>query len=1025
MKTFNVFDPDLDLKSSLLLEASAGTGKTYSIENIVARVLAETSLSIKELLIVTFTKAAAKDLKERIKKCLEKAPQDRRIKRALVEFDQALISTIHSFCFKALAENTAGFRGQTDDASMIIWEVIERHFRTTLTRDAYSPKQLNILLKPHRNSVTDLTRDLISIQGRGIPFVKSLTNAEGLRLLEQTLKGMEPLIEAIDTHGSSFKTFSGNEEMLASFFQLFGRSPLTMQDIDPVLEEGAAVLSLLSLKNKKVKSQVPPPVMALFDTLQEKIVPLLYQLGSYSTLFIRLASECREKLFAAFEEEDACDFTYLLYKMERLSQDPEFRKNLSSQYKMVIIDEFQDTDPLQWNIFHRVFGEAGIPLILVGDPKQSIYAFRSADIYTYLKAKDTIPSQYLLDTNYRSSPGLIRALNLLFSAPGWIALPHLKKELPYHPVKPAPGKEEAFSPSLEILSVKKTSLEQAEEQSLFPYFLQEVRKLKEKGISFSEMAFIVRDHAQSDRLFQFFSANALPSYQLRGVDFSKASVLQDFIYVMRALASPRNIGTLQTALGTCFFGWPLEKILELKEHEPLAQIVLKFHTYSDLWKKKSLGIAFQAILSSSYQETERTIQEHLASTYEGRLLYHEALQILEWIEKKEDPLKELEVLLDANLSQENMQLRPLVEKEAAPILTLHMSKGLEFEAVFALGAINQSPIPDDLISIRDNEKSYLKAAPKGHPEYLAFLEENDAEKARQLYVALTRAKSKLYLPILEGGKAPALGRASPIDLLLEKIDLETLCSQDIAIIKIPENVPCTPFAPKEAPEIYPPKIRELTFPPRYSLSFTALAKKGSAINTSAPHDFNPQEFSPHTLPAGAATGEMIHELLEKVPLELVHKPDSLLLFVQKHLAHTYFEPWKEVIAQILYQAFHTPLGPDSIQLGSLSEGDLFREMEFMYPVKDGVMKGVIDLFFLHKRKYYLLDWKTNWLGSGDEDYHDEALANAMTHHSYTLQADLYLNAVREYLQKIETRPFEDIFGGVIYYFLRGNRAYYF
>lgn len=1009
MAIFNVHDPALDVSRSFLIEASAGTGKTYSIENIVVRTLLEGKAppSIRELLVVTFTKAAAKDLKTRIKKCLEakkKSTTDetalRRVKQALVEFDQAHVSTIHAFCFKALAENTIGLKkGSESSSAEFIWEVIERYFRVGL--NGYTPEQLNILLK--QNSVTELTREIIKFLGRGLPFAKSLTNEEGFKLLDQALQEIDgDLLAAVDAYGACYKGFANRDGTAKNrkVFEYLANLQL------PPLREAAEVLGLLSKENLKVRAKVPEEALELFQFLQDRITPLLYQLGSYPALLIRLADECKKKLFAAFEEKDLCDFNYLLHKMERLSlHDEEFKKGLRTQFKRVIIDEFQDTDPVQWKIFEQIFLNAGVPLILVGDPKQSIYAFRSADIYTYLEAANTLDSKYVLDTNYRSTPGLIRALNHLFkSAP--MPLPYLKSELSYLPVKPAPDKQDTTSPSLEFWIAP-------QEESLFAYAVKEIFKLQMKRIPLSEMAFLVSDHRQSDRLFQFFSSCGLPTFQLRGVDFHKAAVLQDLLYLLRALLSPRNIGHVQAALGTCFFGWSFQKCQELKDHEVLAPIVASFYAFHYAWKAYGVGRALQEVFFTY------GVEERLAGTPEGRLRYHEAIQILEWLAKKEaiDKLSceacfdELEALQDFDSGPlESMKLRPLAQKNALPILTLHTSKGLEFEVVFALGVMTKPPLQGEIVSVRKE----LQAAKKGSKEYLECLEENDAEKARQLYVALTRAKSKLYVPVPE-----KLGESSPIELLLAKLgDWEKHCQEcaDIAIIKIPEERKMPSPMPFPQPLLYPPKKVTLSYPERLSVSYSSLAKVAAGESIGAPHDFNPLVFSPHTLPAGAVTGELLHEILEKVPLHLI-KEDSLLPFVNKFTSGTLFAPWSEVLAKMVGDAFQAPY------LSSLTEEDVFREIEFMYPLENDVVKGVIDLFFIYKGKYYLLDWKTNWLGIDQEAYHQEALTQAMLHHRYDLQADLYTCAIQKYLEKVDPRPFQEIFGGVIYHFLRGNRAY--
>lgn len=1050
MNSFNVHDPELNVCRSLLVEASAGTGKTYSIENIVVRALLEGKAppTIRELLVVTFTNVAAKDLKVRIKKCLQSKKEGvtcsttkRRLKQALIEFDQAMISTIHAFCFKALAEHSVGLQKKPDPASKeMVWEVMEHYFRVGLD---YLPEQINILLKPHLNSVTDLTREVMRLMGRGLPFQTGMTNMEGLAHILKEVDA--PLLEYLQTYGVCYYSFTKGKtgvpkEEHREVFEGLSKVK-TLNDLAPLLEKGNKTFQLLSRTNQKPKSIVPEPVQSLFDRLRT----IFFALGSYSSLLVRLGEDCRKRLHLAFDAQDACDFTYLLLKIERLiSQDEEFSKRLREQFRLVIIDEFQDTDPVQWNIFHRLFLKAGIPLILVGDPKQSIYAFRSADIYTYLEAAKTLPhdAKYVLDTNYRSTPALIEALNELFmAAPGWISLPYLKGELPYHPVKPSPSKENPPDHPLEVMHVTSDlKLDQIELSYLFPYCLQEVLQLQKRGIPLSEIAFLVRDHAQSDRLFHYFSKKGLPAYQLRGVDFQKAAVLQDLVYLLRALLSPRNIGHVHAALGTCFFTWSFEKCLQL-DQEGLASCIAVFYSFHHTWKLHGLGRAVQAVLS--FNDSGCTVQERLAATQEGRLRFHELIQIVEWISKKEavedltieETFTELEALLDADLgSHETLKLRPLSSKQAVPILTLHASKGLEFEAVFALGVASRSPAQDEIITGRNEKGSVLQAAEKNSPAYLEYLEESDAEKARQLYVALTRAKSKLYFPVIEGWKAPALGNASPIELFLARIENIQAACPHLHIQSIPEGLSLPLLASGPPPLLYPPEASVLHLPPKIAVSYTSLARKGAvdSLGIGAPHDFNPPVFSPHTLPAGAATGELLHEILEKIPFHILQDPLLISLFIRKFVANTCYEPWEEVIAEMIFESFNQPF--QGIRLNALSDGDVFREMEFMYPLKhaaaipecsqlNGVIKGVIDLFFTFEGKYYLLDWKTNWLGPNVDAYHHESLEKAMMSHRYDLQADLYLLAIKNYLKRVDERPFEDIFGSIFYHFIRGNKVY--
>lgn len=1093
MKVFDVFDPNLNVHQPFLLEASAGTGKTFSIENIVVRAILDEPkdgkgpLSIKDILVVTFTKAAAKELKSRILANLQKtadhlqksgeSPENlQKIKKALIEFDLANISTIHSFCYRALSENATVYRmnkNPEDLAADKVWKVLERHFHTRLSNEFYTPTQLNILLKPYQNGITGLSRELIRTIGRGIGFAKSQNNHFHLDQLKAGLPKLK--LETFETYAFSYKGLCKASSKTLNPDYLKALSDFIDNFI--LSEDLYTIFSCFSSSNLKVKAKPPEEIITYFEEVHRTFVPSLYALGHFDPLLARLSSECQAALHQEFEESETGDYSYLLLKMERLiAQDEEFKKRLKKRYRMAIIDEFQDTDPLQWKIFKSLFSHGNFPFILVGDPKQSIYAFRSADIYTYLNAAGTISSdsQFLLSTNYRSTPELISALNHLFnakSAPGWIALPYLEKDLPYIPVQAPETKllSENAAPALEFLYVDSDlKLQEIEELYLFPKFLKEVQEIqRERGIPLSQFAFLVRDHMQSDRLLQFFQGKNLPAVQMRALKLEKAIILSDLIHLLRAIGSPRRLNYVQIALGTRFFNWTPSDLEQLKDQDHLSKILLHFNKWHQILKRDGIAIALESVLSTHFVK-DTSIQEALIESFEGLKRYHELRQLMEWLSNREATeklsisalIEELESILSVDHpQQEHMKMRPLVEKEAVQILTLHLSKGLEFEVVFALGIVNRPPIDKGLILVREEENMVLKAVQDDDPAYLDFLEENDAEKSRQLYVALTRAKSKLYIPCIEGWKTPSLGGASPLELWLARLgeaecswrDLYTRLSNprlsflEALITRSPymtieKLVPqgCEPFLSQVAlPELVAPYTIALDFPKLFTLSFSSLAKAYTKERpVPPPHDFNCLNKTSFTLPAGAYTGELLHKILEELPFSLVRlakHPSDLKNFIHRYTSKTPFEAWEDVLADMVYSAFKTPIQDLGILLEDLTEDQTFREMEFLYPAElanhlpecrntKGQITGVIDLFFKLNGKFYLLDWKSNWLGADAMSYKPHHLKSAMEDNRYDLQASLYERALKEYLAQVTDEPFESLYGGTIYVFLRAKEG---
>lgn len=1140
MKSFDVFDSTKTVFKSLLLEASAGTGKTFSIENIVLRALIESesadgSLSIDRLLVVTFTKAAASELKMRIRKTLlkaacslegkeelspylrsicEKGPQDKlmaihRLKQALVDFDHASIATIHSFCFRAIKEHGIGSGGwissrdeQGEEAALIAWEVLADVFRSKAFLKHFSRGQQQILLKRHSDSPSALAGDVVRILMRGLFIAPSESNQEIIsRLCKIEMEGLtgSEFLRSAESDGLLFYGASeGRKKTLKSEFsdffhavaRLIDRADPTLELLDQLAEVAPRAFKTFSRENiKKTVSkpgEMPWREMLWLDFLEKAFRTPLTCWGSYSFLLLRLAYLCQKRLWKEYEKRDEVDFSYILMEMERLASEKSFQESIQRRYRLAIVDEFQDTDPIQWNIFKKLFHEGGVPLILVGDPKQSIYSFRSADVYTYLDAASTLGEEAhgSLLTNYRSSPQLLSAFNELFDerfVPGWLSLPAIDQFIPYKRVSAPAGKDEgpfADEVPLQFLKVdarygdRLLKMEEIEERFLFPHFAKEINRLREeKQIPFSKIAFLVRDHAQSDRLAAHLRGLNFPVLQQRSSSWTECPLLTDLIYLLRAILNPGNLNLLYTALGTRFFMLDCQKLAHMLTQDRLLKALTQFNDCKEKWRLEGIAAALESFLAIRLAATEPSVEEQLLSIPGGEEQRFILSQILEWLVEKEKDfisapealLCELEAVACAEQSgQENFKLKPLQEKEAIPILTLHMSKGLEFDVVFALGVIKRSPLDEAIVPLKNGTRLALQAVSREDSSYHAFLKEVDAEKSRQLYVAFTRAKHKLYVPAIEGLPPPKRGKASPLELLiarmghpladweevyhrLESLSLSPLeelakISSHIALEEVKEEENLHPREKEPSvPLVQPPEVK-LHYPKRYSASFTSLAKQfvDEYLPEGAPSDFAEEKRSAHSLPAGSATGELLHLLLEKLPLELVQrseKAEELFDYVQGFTQFSKFRGWEGTLAEMIFSAFKRPFGHLNFSLSELEQGHYFREMPFMYPAAlashlqvygqgcglplNGEVRGVIDLAFSFSGKYYLLDWKSNWLGKDQSFYDAFHLEKAMKRHRYELQAELYKIAYQTYLKAMGALHSKDAFGGVYYLFLRG------
>ncbi|NGX38304.1 MAG: hypothetical protein K1000chlam2_01477, partial [Chlamydiae bacterium] len=638
-------------------------------------------------------------------------------------------------------------------------------------------------------------------------------------------------------------------------------------------------------------------------------------------------------------------------------------------YKVVIIDEFQDTDPFQWKIFERLFLEKHL-IYLVGDPKQSIYGFRSADTYTYMQAANVLGEEKkaFLDTNFRSSPQLIEALNALFTQnPDWIALPSLPGALNYHPVKAGRTENKLDESPIVYFGVKSEQgrlrswpTKQMEEEKLFPYIASEVIRLREK-IEFADIAVLVKDRFQAQRLQLHFNQWKIPSAIKRTLNLAESRGFIAMEMLLMATAQPEKESLVRAVLKGPLMEGDLNPFFSLKQ----------------LFLEKGFAPFFAEFISKHFHANHSLYLE-LRQTAEILMQAHKAgleeLLHLMYELKSSDPERDPRLKLQGEEGEDKVQ-----------IMTTFASKGLEFEAVFALGMASRHWV-DEL----DEEKQ--------------------AEKMRQLYVAFTRAREKLYIPqLFDIAKKPILpGHASPIELFFKQRSMPTHWIEEISFKPYLEEKKTTPL-------IQPPAFN-LHFEPEYLTSFSSMAK--SHASTFLSDRFHTQDLTkktPHTLPLGAETGTVIHAVFETHFQERAIPLEQVTLEV---LSGTHLEGWEEVIAKMVKEILKMPLEGDFC-LDTLKEGEYVQEMEFLFPQNNQLIKGFADLVFKQSDTFYILDWKTNWIGDSDNAYTEENIHLAMKEHDYYLQARLYGEAIKRYVKRLYTNP---QFGGAYYVFVRGKKA---
>ena len=1174
---FDVLDRNEAVHRHLLLEASAGTGKTFAIENIVVRLLIEPregqdSLLIENILIVTFTRLASRELKERVHSNLEKCLDffkrwlageylrdqfpdylahyaevgeavvrraAKFIERALFSFDRSQIFTIHGFCWRMLKNYSmeAGISldaNSREDQSLSVvqlMQVVRDFLGRGILPSEYSPQQLQLIMKRVKKKSEQLQKDLLAEVNKGIEIESSPSFSELIIAFQGAMKQLqqkhafksEKIVEDFLVLAPSYNKINDRSgrvhpDKLAKaeqFAALFDRQEWNGTDLDHLIEEGLFFLEVFDPGLLKAK---PKPLHAgslhypdLLTIIREELDPLISQARSEAAIFSRMASDCRKFVCRYQEQAEVFGHTELLLQMKKAVGNPDFAARVRNSFSAAIVDEFQDTDPVQWDVFSTLFSPIGSSnkadnswkgyLHLVGDPKQSIYSFRQADIYTYLSAAERLGrgAHATLNTNFRSRSSLVDSLNILFrSASEPFSLPKVSRSLPYRDVL-AGRKDDGLNGAAPCLQFWKViplkalgnrsksgnSLNGIEKDFLFPAVAREILLLNEQnGIRFGQCAILIADRYQGSRVSNYLKKLNIPVKIQKGADLSFSSAVDEMRELLNGIMNYHSKSSLNVALACRPIGMTHAELVQLENEERLLPIMEQFHRLKKILVEFGFSRFYTHFMKSFWHADGKSVLERLLNQYDGLDFYREWQDLADLLINEEQSQKLspqgvitfLDSLKELSCNEEE-KIKVYVDpnEDGVSILTMHMSKGLEFEVVFALGLIKRKKQSEDqLIPLAENGTLRLCAVENQQdPRYRKFCEESDAEKMRQLYVALTRAREKLYVPIVieENHKEVPIGCASPMDLLLAKLQrpkidykglYERISSEDGSALAslVAENSTkmsllqldkCSGPLPINRlvvpPLLIPP--REIHIPGACLTvqSFTSLSQRSPSTAEvleqafaeavfAVPHDFSCEEKNEHTLPSGNNTGIMLHKIFEFLPFDSIRDltgHDQLRPLITPFLKGSPFAAWEAVVAKIVFNSLKVSLGGAAgFCLADVNPKRIYRETEFFYPcdprcgmfnqdtvVKSGYLKGVVDVFFEHQEKYYLLDWKSNWLGPTQDYYQPKFLEEAMKVHQYDLQAAIYREAFRRYLKIFDKRPFEEIWGGVYYMFVRG------
>lgn len=1149
----------LPLYQRRLIEASAGTGKTYTIGLLYLRLLLglggdaafHRPLSVEEILVVTFTEAATDELRARIRKnihelrlacirsdiefidndylkLLEQIENKELAAQWLLEaerqMDEAAIYTIHGFCQRMLANNA--FESGVLFEQVLIqdeYELKKRVCADFWRRHCYplsydvacavsqiwtGPEQLLYEIQPY------LQGEMPEIQGVALEAENESVEARHQSVIEAINKVKTRWnmhhheVEAwITASGVDKRSYSSR--FLPKWIEEITLWASVLETKSYQLPDCLIRFSQETLNEKASKGPAPEHILfAEIETLCKQSLTLRDVILANAIPEIRQGIESEKIRRGEMGFDDL--LTRLDSALKRESGDA-LAQAIRHRYPIAMIDEFQDTDPQQYRIFdaiYRDYTDSG--LLFIGDPKQAIYAFRGADIFTYIQARQQTEHHYTLNTNWRSAPGMVSSVNKLFSCSD---TPFLFAHIPFVQVNSAEKNQnmafnyydKTVAPFnfwlIEGESVSTGNYEQimasqcaAQIRDWLSAGMQGnawlIRRDEKQPVTSSDIMVLVRSRREALLIREALDLLSIQSVFLSNREsVFETNEAKDLLWLLQAVVTPEKERVLRASLASALFGFSAKQIDELNQDEQRWNAyVEQFSDYFSLWQKRGVLPMLRKVMM------DNKIAENLLASIDGERRLTDIMHIGELLQETALQLDSEHALIrwlaqqisHPDAQSENQQMRLESDRDLVRICTIHKSKGLEYPIVCLPFACNYQEQKGALY--HDRETFNAKLDIFNRPESLRLAdEERLAEDLRLLYVALTRSEFCCYVgvaPLVKGNRRKsgltdlhknALGyllqRGEEGDSELLHQSIHNLLNDNISVITL-DDISMERYQPQLSATIkldaavFKRKINDNWRITSYSGLTYQHANRGyhfdsndiealvqsiaPGLDTDAKGEKSVGDVlasSIHHFPRGAVAGTFLHELLEL--LDFSQPIDEE--WIQEQLKSQGFdEKWAPLLVSWMETLFHTPLNPEGLCLADIPKEHQLDELQFYLPIEkemssaklttlisqydplsakcsalqfqqvQGMLKGFIDLVFYWEGKYYVVDYKSNWLGESSEDYTQEAMQNAMIDHRYDLQYQLYTLALHRFLQqRIPDYDYKHHFGGIYYLFLRG------
>ncbi len=1093
MTDFCLFETEIGC-GPLLIEASAGTGKTYTLAGLVLRLILERpGLTMDQILVTTFTELATAELRGRIRdllrdallafeagsseedllrRVLKKYPDHRAaampLKDALANFDEAPIYTIHGFCQRVLAEQ-AFETGTLFDAELVTderdllrevaWDFWRRNF--------YSDDSLGVLLALQgKITPKKLLKDLDELAKNPTltVFPKTLrSSADAAAEVKQALREVR---DAWPHCADGIRTFFAQPTWAKGDYKTVSLLARIIEDLEQVAAgesasarqfESVELLAEEIITNRGLRKGCILPRNPIFGVCQkfadrsaDFCAGLRAEFHAWAPEELRRRKQARNVL--AFED--------LLTRLDHALQGEggaTLAKSIREHYRVALVDEFQDTDPVQYSIFQRIYHGTDATVAFIGDPKQAIYSFRGADVFTYLNAARDTKRQFTLRTNWRSESRLVRAVNAIFNRPDSFQL----DEIQFLPAEPGPHADQ--KPLLfRGLAEKPFHIWiSSGAEKMADCVATEIVRLLERGgtidgeiLGPGHFAVLTSTNAQAAEMQRALRARRVPSVLYSSANVFSSHEAREMRDVLAAAAEPGNEKLVRAALATDALGYSGNQLDALaRDEDRWEKELLRFQEHHRIWREHGFIQMLRQLAVESgvrqrllaYRDGERRLTNflHLSELLHAACVEHRLgmTGILKWLAQQ---------MQTGNMApREEYELRLESDEKAVRIITVHKSKGLEYEVVFCPYVGTNAIVRP---TFHDPEENYRLTLDLTHGDESRPIREKEAlaEALRLFYVAITRARHRCTMVWPAKTKPQKCAPA----FLLGSGPQPAIESPNIAIEETPapdEN----DFHPEQERAT---QLKARAFTGKIDLdwgisSFSRLISgreadpldEGPLVEPTADEEVPASGI--HAFPKGMRAGTCLHEILEKVDFA---NPAGASDIVQRRLRVYGIDGFDDVVTEKVLELCALPLtaGPDRFALSDVPNDSRIAELEFSFPINsfttkklvalfeleklplridrlqfqavNGFMTGFVDLVFACGGRFYFADWKSNWLGPTTQAYHPDAITNEMQHNFYILQLCLYSVALHRYLRLRQPGyDFEQHFGGAFYIFLRG------